>query len=56
MVLHPEYQTKAQREIDSVCAGRLPDFSDYSRLPYIDVIVKEVLRWNPAIPLGTVSS
>jgi cytochrome P450 len=54
MVLHPEIQAKAQGEIDSVCAGRLPDFSDRSRLPYVDAIVKELLRWNPVLELGMI--
>ena len=52
MVLYPEIQEKAQREIDSVCDARLPDFSDYGRIPYVDAILKETLRWNPVVPLG----
>ncbi|GJE99705.1 cytochrome P450 [Phanerochaete sordida] len=52
MTLNPYVQKEAQREIDSVCRGRLPDFSDYERLPYVHAIVKELLRWNPAVPLN----
>ncbi|KAF9070685.1 cytochrome P450 [Rhodocollybia butyracea] len=53
MVLYPEVQIKARRELDSVIGScRLPDFSDRGSLPYIDAIVKEVLRWNPVAPLG----
>ncbi|KAE9389422.1 cytochrome P450 [Gymnopus androsaceus JB14] len=53
MVLYPDVQEKARREIDSVVGlGRLPDFNDRGSLPYIDAIVKEVLRWNPVAPLG----
>lgn len=53
MVLYPEIQVKAQREIDRVLNnGRLPTFSDQASLPYIDAIVKESLRWNPVVPLG----
>ncbi|KAF5391170.1 hypothetical protein D9757_002998 [Collybiopsis confluens] len=53
MILYPEVQERARREIDSVVGlGRLPDFSDRKSLPYIDAIVKEVLRWNPVAPLG----
>ena len=53
MVLYPEVQVKAQRELDRVIGrGRLPNFSDYGTLPYVDAIVKESLRWNPVVPLG----
>ena len=53
MVLYPEVQGKAQAEIDRVLdTGRLPSFSDYSSLPYIEAIVKELLRWNPVAPLS----
>lgn len=46
MVLYPDVQEKARREIDSVVGlGRLPDFNDRGSLPYIDAIVKEVLRY-----------
>ncbi|KAI0348399.1 cytochrome P450 [Trametopsis cervina] len=52
MVLHPEVQAKAQTEIDLHCPGRLPTFADYDTLQYCHAIVKEVLRWNPVVPLG----
>ncbi|EUC55382.1 cytochrome P450 family protein [Rhizoctonia solani AG-3 Rhs1AP] len=53
MVLHPEVQTKAQTEIDSVLGGtRLPEMTDRDSMPYVCCIVKEVLRWWPAFPLG----
>ncbi|KAG1721199.1 cytochrome P450 [Suillus paluster] len=53
MTLHPEVQIKAQAELDAVIGpGRLPGYNDRSSLPYINAIVKEVLRWNPVAPLG----
>ncbi|KAG7094933.1 hypothetical protein E1B28_005736 [Marasmius oreades] len=52
MVLHPHVQARAQKELDSLLQGRLPDFSDDVSLPYITAIVKEVLRWNPAVPMA----
>jgi cytochrome P450 len=52
MVLHPEVQARARRDLDRLLQGRLPDFSDERSLPYITAIVKEVLRWNPAVPMG----
>ena len=54
MVLNPEVMRKAQEELDRVVGkGRLPEFSDRGDLPYIDAVVKELLRWNPPIPLGS---
>jgi hypothetical protein len=45
VVLHPEVQAKAQKELDNVLGnGRLPDFCDRKSLPYISAVVKEVLR------------
>ena len=51
MVLNPRVMEKAQAELDRVVGkGRLPDFSDWDDLPYINAIVKEVIRWNPPPP------
>ncbi|TPX14009.1 uncharacterized protein E0L32_000403 [Thyridium curvatum] len=53
MVLFPEVQLKAQREIDSVVGTRrLPGFEDREGLPYIDALVKETIRWWPVAPMG----
>ena len=53
MVRHPEIQRRAQEEIDSVCGeDRLPDFSDRSRLPYVEAILNETLRWGTVTPTG----
>jgi hypothetical protein len=47
-VVYPAVVRKAQRELDSVIGSeRLPSFSDKTNLPFIDAIVKEVLRWRP---------
>jgi cytochrome P450 len=52
-VLNPDVVRKAQEELDAVVGReRLPDFSDRPSLPYINAIVKEVLRWYPVFPLG----
>ena len=46
MVLHPEIVHKAQEEIDSVVGSdRLPQFGDREKLPYIEGIVQETLRY-----------
>ncbi|KAF5963181.1 oxidoreductase [Fusarium bulbicola] len=44
---------KAQEEIDGVIGNeRLPDCLDRPSLPYVNAIVKEVLRWHPIVPMG----
>jgi len=52
MVLHPEWLTKVQEEIDSVCGERLLRMTDMENLPVLRAIVKEVLRWRPPVPTG----
>jgi cytochrome P450 len=53
MALFPEVQTKAQAEIDQVVgSSRLPQFEDRPNLPYVDAVIKEVLRWHPVTPMG----
>jgi len=53
MLRYPNIQQKAQDELDSVIGrDRLPTFEDRPRLPFIDAVCKEVLRWNPVAPLG----
>ncbi|KAJ7931077.1 cytochrome P450 [Mycena leptocephala] len=59
MLANPEAQRKAQAEIDCITGGKvLPGFDDNGRLPYITVIVQEILCWKncclysllPAVP------
>ena len=53
MVLFPQVQQKAQDEIDLVVgADRLPSLEDRGRLPYVDALEKEALRWWPVLPMG----
>jgi cytochrome P450 len=53
MTLYPEVQRKAQEEIDLVVGtDRLPSFKDREKLPFVDAIFKEVLRWHPVAPMG----
>jgi cytochrome P450 len=52
LLLYPEVQKKAQDEIDAVTGReRFPTFEDRPRLPFVDALCKEVLRWRPAAPL-----
>ncbi|KAL4275308.1 hypothetical protein HN51_058180 [Arachis hypogaea] len=52
LVLHPDIQTKARREIDDCVGpnGHVQD-TDIPNLPYLQAIVKEVLRMHPPGPL-----
>lgn len=53
MVLYPETQLEAQKEIDAIIGSdRLPELSDRGSLPYLECLVQEVFRWNPATPAG----
>ena len=53
MITHPEAQTRAQDELDLVVGRfRPPTFADAPNLPYIQAMVKESLRWRPALPLS----
>ena len=52
MVLYPEVLQRAQAQIHRVVGrDRLPTFTDYDDLPYIQAIVLEVLRWRTPLPL-----
>lgn len=45
---HPEFQEKARVELDRVCGtDRMPRWSDFNDLPYVNCIVKEGLRIRP---------
>jgi len=44
MLISPRTQRMAHDELDRVLSGRLPDFNDEHKLPYISAIVREVLR------------
>ncbi|KZS91081.1 cytochrome P450 [Sistotremastrum niveocremeum HHB9708] len=56
MILHPEVQRRAQSELDKVlCGERLPSLRDRQDgvLPYVDVLVKELIRFSPVVPANT---
>ncbi|KAI9432056.1 cytochrome P450 [Lactarius indigo] len=53
MTLYPDVQRKAQAEIDQLIGdSRLPEFWDQDKLPYVEAVLKEVLRWHPVTPLA----
>ena len=55
MLANPEVQRRAQAELDSVLEpGRLPEYGDEERLPYITAIMKETMRLYPVAPMVSI--
>lgn len=54
LLLFPEVQAEAHKELDAVCGDRLPQFEDADDLPYIKALTKEALRWRPIVTQGIV--
>lgn len=52
MLLHPDVQSRALAEINAVCGDNVPGFEHRPSLPYIEAICREILRWQPIVPLG----
>lgn len=53
MTCYPEVLKRAQEEIDRVVGtDRLPSFSDRSKLPYVEALLKETLRWENVVPVS----
>ncbi|KAH6891645.1 cytochrome P450 [Coprinopsis sp. MPI-PUGE-AT-0042] len=53
LTMHPDIQRKAQEQIDSVVGQeRLPTFSDFEKLPYLQAVIKEAGRWHAVVPLA----
>jgi len=53
MSLYPDVQRRAQQEIFRVVGhDRLPNAQDRKDLPYVNAIMREVMRLNPVVPLG----
>lgn len=55
MLKHPEYLKRAQAELDNVLGpgpARFPTFEDRPKLPFVDALFSETLRWGVPVPLG----
>jgi cytochrome P450 len=53
MVLYPDVQARARAEINQVVKyDQIPSIADRVSLPYLDAVLREVLRWHPPVPLG----
>ncbi|XP_047959469.1 flavonoid 3'-monooxygenase CYP75B137-like [Salvia hispanica] len=52
MMKKPEVMHKAQQEVDAVVGkNRAVEESDTNKLPYLNAVMKEVLRLHPVLPL-----
>ena len=53
MALHPRIQQEVHAHIDSVTVdSKMPSFTDYERLPYVAMVIKELQRWRPPAIAG----
>jgi len=52
MLLYPETANAARKQLLQVVGDRPPAFSDRDKLPQIEAMAKEVLRWRPPVPLS----
>lgn len=47
----PEWQDRLHLEVEEIVGpDRIPDFSDWARLPLVRAVAKELLRWRPVVP------
>jgi cytochrome P450 len=52
MAKFPDVQRHAQAELDLMVGSRLPTMDDRPNLPYVNALMKEVMRWHPVAPLA----
>ncbi|KAL0577368.1 hypothetical protein V5O48_004620 [Marasmius crinis-equi] len=53
MSLYPEVQAKARKEVDAIIGkNTTPNIEDRPRLPYLEAVFRETLRWSPVAPVG----
>lgn len=53
MTLFPDAQSRAKQEIDTVIGSEhLISLNDRASLPYVEALLREVVRWRPVTPLS----
>ncbi|KAK1672380.1 cytochrome P450 [Colletotrichum godetiae] len=53
MLTYPRVLHKAQAMVDEVVGqDRLPVYEDREKMPYVDAMIEEVMRWRPILPAG----
>lgn len=50
MAAHPDAQRRAAEEVDEVLGDRAPTAADLTRMPWLSLCIKEVLRLYPSAP------
>jgi cytochrome P450 len=55
MCHYPQWQDTMREEIQRVCGDKCPTWEDRAQLPTIRAVMKEVIRWRPPVPTGTVT-
>ncbi|KAG6333946.1 hypothetical protein ID866_5143 [Astraeus odoratus] len=54
LLLNPDVQERVHAELDAIVGkGIFPTFEDQPRLPYLQAVLYETMRWNPILPIGT---
>ncbi|XP_035234179.1 vitamin D 25-hydroxylase-like [Stegodyphus dumicola] len=55
MAAYPEMQRKIHLEIDEIIGrSHFPRIFDYSRMPFTNAVIMEVMRWRTISPLGII--
>ncbi|KAF9010881.1 cytochrome P450 [Hymenopellis radicata] len=49
---NPEYQERAWKEVDAVVGGRIPERADLEDLPFVQALIKEILRLRSPFTMG----
>ncbi|KAJ7336385.1 cytochrome P450 [Mycena albidolilacea] len=53
LAVYPERQERARQEIEAVVGtARLPELEDFKHLPFVEALIKEVIRIRPSFPTG----
>ncbi|KAF9038255.1 cytochrome P450 [Rhodocollybia butyracea] len=53
LVRNPDILKKGHAAVDAfVGSDRLPDFKDEGKIPYVEALIREGLRWRPVFPLA----
>ncbi|KAF9014552.1 cytochrome P450 [Hymenopellis radicata] len=52
MILNPDVQRRAQRELDEVLSQQTVTLNHRQHLPYMDALCKEVYRFHTVVPTG----
>jgi cytochrome P450 len=54
MARHQDICKRAQAEVDRLSPpDQLPSLVDVESMPYLMAVIKETLRWSPALPIGS---